>query len=139
MRTLIAFDGSEHALRAIDFVCRHPHILGDRAQVTVVFVTTQSPLRAVAALGAEGSAPLPADAGRTAKPALAKLRECGIEATLADLTGDAGLEICQLASDDSYDLVVIGSHGRGLLKRAVLGSVAERVLTHCKVPALIVR
>lgn len=139
MRTLIAFDGSEHALRAVDFVCRYPHILGDRAQVTVVFVTTTSPLRAVAALGAEGSAPLPAEAERTVRPALEKLRQSGIDATLADLTGDAGLEICQLARDDGYDLVVIGSHGRGLLKRAVLGSVAERVLSHCKVPVLIVR
>ncbi len=139
MRTLIAFDGSEHALRAVDYVCRHPHILGDRAQVTVVFVAPQSPLRAVAALGAEGSAPLPAEAERAAGPALQKLRQAGIEATLADLTGDAGLEICQLASDENYDLIVIGSHGRGLLKRAMLGSVAERVLTHCKVPALIVR
>ena len=139
MRTLIAFDGSEHALRAVDFVCRHPQVLGDRAQVTVVFVTPPSPLRVVAALGAEGSAPLPAEAERTAGPALEKLRLAGIDATLVDLAGDAGLEICQLASDDNYDLIVIGSHGRGLLKRAVLGSVAERVLTHCKVPVLIVR
>jgi nucleotide-binding universal stress UspA family protein len=139
MRTLIAFDGSEHALRAIDFVCRHPHVLGDRARVTVVFVAPQSPLRVVAALGAEGSAPLPAEAERTAQPALEKLRQAGIEATLSDLTGDAGLEICELARDGGYDLIVIGSHGRGLLKRAVLGSVVERVLAHCNVPALIVR
>jgi nucleotide-binding universal stress UspA family protein len=37
------------------------------------------------------------------------------------------------------DLVVIGSHGRGGLSRAFLGSVAEAVLRRSHVPVLVIR
>jgi len=37
------------------------------------------------------------------------------------------------------DLVVIGSHGRGGLSRALLGSVAEAVLRRSRVPVLVIR
>jgi nucleotide-binding universal stress UspA family protein len=38
-----------------------------------------------------------------------------------------------------YDLVVLGTRGRGALSAAVLGSVSHYALNHCKVPVLIVR
>jgi len=139
MRTLIGFDGSEHALRAVEFLCRHPHILGDRAEVTVVFVASPTPLRVVVALGGEVMSPLPVEAERAAQPALAMLRKAGVEPSLTELTGDPGLEISQLARDGNYDLVVMGSHGYGLLNRALLGSAVNRLLAHCTAPVLIVR
>jgi nucleotide-binding universal stress UspA family protein len=37
------------------------------------------------------------------------------------------------------DLIVIGSHGRGGLSRALLGSVAEAVLRRSRVPVLVIR
>ena len=37
------------------------------------------------------------------------------------------------------DLVVMGSHGRSGLKRWVLGSIAEEVLRHSRVPVLMVK
>lgn len=37
------------------------------------------------------------------------------------------------------DLIVIGSHGRGGVKRALLGSVAEGVMRHAPCPVLVVR
>lgn len=139
MRTLIAFDGSEHALRAVEFLCQHPHILGDRAEVTVVFVASPTPLRVVVALGGEVLSPLPVEAERAARPALDALRQAGIEPSVTELTGDPGLEISQLARDGNYDLVVMGSHGHGLLNRALLGSVVNKLLAHCTAPVLIVR
>ena len=139
MRTLIAFDGSEHAMRAVEFVCGHAHILGDRAEVTVVFVAAPTPLRVVAALGSEVSAPVPVEAERAAQPALEALRKAGIEVSLTELTGDAGLELAQFARDGNYELVVMGSHGRGVLKRALLGSAVHKFLAHCAVAVLIVR
>lgn len=41
-------------------------------------------------------------------------------------------------SDSSYDLVVMGSHGRGGLKRAILGSVADTVVRRAPCPVLVV-
>ncbi len=40
---------------------------------------------------------------------------------------------------DSYDVVVMGTHGRTGLKHVLLGSVAERVARHAGCPVLLVR
>ena len=37
------------------------------------------------------------------------------------------------------DVICLGSHGRGGLSKAVLGSVAQTVMTHSKRPLLVVR
>ena len=56
------------------------------------------------------------------------------------LTGTPWHEIAELLrKDESYDLVVIGSHGRTGLKHVLLGSVAERIVRHVPVPVLVVR
>jgi universal stress protein A len=44
-----------------------------------------------------------------------------------------------LEGDRSYDLVVIGTHGRTGLSRVLLGSVAETVVRHAPCPVLVVR
>jgi nucleotide-binding universal stress UspA family protein len=46
--------------------------------------------------------------------------------------------ICQIHSG-RYDLVVLGTRGRGALSAAVLGSVSHYALNHSDVPVLIVR
>lgn len=48
-------------------------------------------------------------------------------------------EIVNAAKDWPADLIVIGSHGRGGLKRALLGSVAEGVMRNAPCPVLVVR
>ncbi len=47
--------------------------------------------------------------------------------------------IVEAASDGSYDLIVIGTHGRTGLARALVGSVAERVVRLARCPVLSVR
>jgi nucleotide-binding universal stress UspA family protein len=53
--------------------------------------------------------------------------------------GSAATEIANAARDWPADLVVIGSHGRGGVKRALMGSVAESVMRHAPCPVLVVR
>ncbi len=48
-------------------------------------------------------------------------------------------EILAAAEDTHADLIVVGTHGRGGIKRVVLGSVAERVVRHSPVPVLTIR
>jgi nucleotide-binding universal stress UspA family protein len=48
-------------------------------------------------------------------------------------------EIVNAAKDWPADLIVIGSHGRGGVKRALLGSVAEGVMRNAPCPVLVVR
>ena len=54
-------------------------------------------------------------------------------------TGVAHREIVDLATDERADLVVIGTHGRSGVDRALLGSVADRVLRLAPCPVLAVR
>jgi nucleotide-binding universal stress UspA family protein len=53
--------------------------------------------------------------------------------------GDPSTEIVQAALDESCDLIVMGSHGRTALERALLGSVAESVLHQAPCPVLTVK
>ncbi|MFC4543735.1 universal stress protein [Halosolutus amylolyticus] len=46
--------------------------------------------------------------------------------------------IADYASDNDIDLVVMGSHGRSGVRRALLGSVTERTLRSTTVPVLVV-
>ena len=53
--------------------------------------------------------------------------------------GSPQTEIVNAAKDWPADLIVIGSHGRGGIKRALLGSVAEGVMRRAPCPVLVVR
>jgi nucleotide-binding universal stress UspA family protein len=47
--------------------------------------------------------------------------------------------IVDAAENEHCDLIVMASHGRGGISAVVLGSVAQKVLTHSKIPVLIYR
>ncbi len=47
--------------------------------------------------------------------------------------------IVEIAKDDDYDLVVIGTHGRTGFSHVLMGSVAEVVVRHAECPVLTVR
>lgn len=53
--------------------------------------------------------------------------------------GAASAEITKAAKDWRADLIVIGSHGRRGISRALLGSVAEAVMRHAPCPVLTVK
>jgi nucleotide-binding universal stress UspA family protein len=52
--------------------------------------------------------------------------------------GDAGPRICQLAREIPADVVVVGSGGRGAMRRALFGSVSSLVVRHAPCPVLVV-
>jgi nucleotide-binding universal stress UspA family protein len=52
---------------------------------------------------------------------------------------DAWQAICQAAERLGADLICLGTHGRGGIARAALGSVAANVLTHTRRPLLLAR
>lgn len=53
--------------------------------------------------------------------------------------GDPRDVICAVAEKLHVDVVVMGSHGHGLIKRAFLGSVSNHCVQNVKCPVLIVK
>ena len=64
-------------------------------------------------------------------------RGVAISGTLTN--GSPREEILRLAKEGNADLIVMGTHGRHGLPRAIMGSVAERVLRTSEIPVLTVR
>jgi nucleotide-binding universal stress UspA family protein len=54
----------------------------------------------------------------------------------SDIVSDA---IIAAAKKQKAELVVMASHGRKGIKRLLLGSETQQVLTHCHVPVLVLR
>lgn len=141
MRILVAVDGSEHSQRTVDFIVRQQAMFAQVSETICLYIETPPPLRGVGALGADPGMPpiAPVDPGQVVGPRLDELRRAGHAPELIVREGDPGVEIAQVARERACDLIVMGSHGRGFFKRAVLGSVASKVLSSCEVPVLLVR
>lgn len=61
------------------------------------------------------------------------------EISIVTRSGDAGEEIIKEAEEGDYDLIIMGSRGRGIFSRAILGSVSNKVLNHLNKNVLIVK
>jgi len=46
--------------------------------------------------------------------------------------------ILRTAEDENCDVIIMGSHGKGILTHTFLGSVAERVLRRSRKPVFII-
>lgn len=53
--------------------------------------------------------------------------------------GEPAEAIVEAARAEHADVLVVGSHGRGTLGRALIGSVSDQVVRHAPCPVLVVR
>lgn len=67
-----------------------------------------------------------------------RAQAAGVRVETSICGGQAAREILQVSRDQSPDLVVIGTHGRGGVEHLLLGSVAEKVLRKAACPVLVV-
>jgi nucleotide-binding universal stress UspA family protein len=77
------------------------------------------------------------DAHRNLQEQSAALREGGVDCTALLVQGATAETIVREADRLNADLIVLGSHGHGAIRRALLGSVSEHVLHHARRPLLI--
>jgi nucleotide-binding universal stress UspA family protein len=68
----------------------------------------------------------------------AALRERGFEVRAALVEGATAETIVEEAERHDARWIVVGSHGKGALKRALLGSVSENVTRHAPCPVVVV-
>jgi len=69
-----------------------------------------------------------------------RARAAGVRATGSVLEGGSVADqLARFAKRQRADLVVMGTHGHGILARALLGSVAERVISRAPCPVMTVK
>jgi nucleotide-binding universal stress UspA family protein len=143
---LIATDGSELAGKAVN----HGMALAKRLDIPVTAVTVTEPwsvleLGRMARHGNQNPIAQFEDMAIVAATSiLDKVKQIanshGISCDVIHVQDQHPAEgIIATAKDKGCDLIVMASHGRRGFDRVLLGSQANEVLTHSKVPALIVR
>jgi nucleotide-binding universal stress UspA family protein len=139
---LVPTDFSESSFRAIDLAVK---LLGGQGQITLLHVGVVPHLVAAEYGIAGASGPLFAQlSAEVNREQVERLRETA-RARVPDALscscfvreGYGPEEIVAQVTEGSHDLVVMGTHGRTGLQRALLGSVTERVVRTCPVPVLV--
>jgi len=136
VKILLPVDGSANSTRCAKYLVKHWP-----ANASVTLVNVDAPLRESIAgrLDTGSIAEFHLENGRAAlKGASRILAKAGHLHDERMLVGDPASEIARLAKQGRFDLIVMGSHGRGLVKSLFLGSVVIKVLSHSLVPVLVV-
>ena len=147
LRAGIAVDGSKFGLAAVKFALRHRDLFGGKARITLLHVVPDFVMPVMADLGGvavptftdqEIKRLQDKDFDKAVVPAQRLFEKAGMSASEMRLTGMPGDEIAAYAKKN-LDVLLVGSHGYGGFKTAVLGSVATRIAAKCDTPLLIVR
>jgi nucleotide-binding universal stress UspA family protein len=96
---------------------------------------------AVDAAGMEG--PVIAKAVDTARDKVRALQtglvDAGLDVEVRVATGDVTDTLLAMAAEAYVDIVIAGTHGKGVLSKLIQGSVSEDIVQHSQVPTLMVR
>jgi nucleotide-binding universal stress UspA family protein len=136
---LVPTDLSEAAEQALDYACELARPLG--AQIHLLNVIS-IPALGVPELGVALTATMIDDLVVENQKALDRLAQTRCTDRLGQVmvqTGDARDVINQVAKDLGIDLIVMGTHGRRGISRALMGSVAETVVRSAPCAVLTVR
>lgn len=139
---LLPVDGSETAQKAVEKAAGLAQAFG--SAVTAIYVIDPYPFTGLGSDFAYGQAEYLSAATVEAKEATeaarATLERAGVKVTTVVIEAHAAWRgIIDTATALGADLIVMGSHGRRGLEKVVLGSVAQRVLSHAHQPVFIVR
>ena len=140
MKILVPVDGSPFTKRMLAYLAAHDEWLGGAHQYTLLHVAPAVPPRAAAVLDkAVLQAHYTEESDKVFKPLRSFFAKQKIAADFVAKVGPAADTIASLAEKAKFDLVMMGSHGHGVLSSIVMGSVVTRVLAGCRTPLLIVR
>jgi nucleotide-binding universal stress UspA family protein len=140
---LLCTDGSDLAIAALR---AGVELLGPDARLVIVAVVAEPDATLLTGSGFAGGVMSSEEYDRLvqaetdeAQRAVAATREAlAVDATETRIVrGDPGTAICALASDLGARAIVMGTRGRGGLKRAVLGSVSDHVVRNAPCPVVV--
>ena len=135
-KILVPLDGSELAAKiipqVIDLAKTH------QAEVTLVHVAYLEYGEASPGIMAEAVTQEAARCAAVLGQIARDMKAQGINVQVECLEGSPAREIINFAKANNMDLIAMASHGKGGLAW-MLGSVAEKVLSHANIPVLIYR
>ncbi len=147
-RILVCLDGSKLAEQIMPYATEEA--IRFRGKLVLLQVV-QEPVAFSPGIPGEASVPIETDtmvertkealnrAGDYLEKLAAPLRKRGIQVKTVAIPGRAGEAILDYANTNSINLITIATHGRGGLRRAVFGSVADHVLRESGLPVLVIR
>ncbi|MCX2725680.1 universal stress protein [Roseibium salinum] len=119
-KVLIAFDGGQSSLKAVDYLARHKLLAG--LPVTLAFA------------GAET-----AEIRKSLESAKATLAAGGFDAAIVIDNGKPEATLARLVEEQHYDLIVMGAYGHSRIRNLIIGSTTTEMVRTCKVPILLMR
>jgi nucleotide-binding universal stress UspA family protein len=131
---LVAVDGSDHSRAALE----HAIELARDQNARLTLITVIPHIAAVAVASSAQIMPLQeACFLETLDEAVAAVpQDLGVVRILA--RGRPSREIAERVAQGDFDLIVMGTHGRGRVGEVVLGSVSREVLHRARTPVLLV-
>ncbi len=140
MKILFAADGSSHTKKALAFLVTHEALLNGTSELHVLNVQTNLPPRVKSVAGRDlVDSYYLSEAEKVLKP-IRKFLDLHPITYRADwVAGNAAVDILKAAKKDKAHMIVMGTHGHGVLGRILMGSVAQRVVAEADLPVLLVQ
>lgn len=140
MNILLAADGSRYTKKALAFLINHVSLLNETDHLHVLHVQQIMPPRVRSVAGKELVMNYhETEAEKVLKPIRKFLDRHGTDYRADWVIGNPATDIVKTAKSEKAHLIVMGTHGHGVLGRLLMGSVAQRVVTGCDVPVLLVK
>ena len=146
MKLLFATDGSAYSKAALEEIANRPYPPKSKVHIIsiidhVILTTNNAPMGALNEYYAEEAKQALKKArviiGNAEK--VLRSRNPGLTITTAIINGSPKSMILEEAEKFGADLIIVGSHGYGAVKRFLLGSVSQAVALHAHCSVEIVR
>lgn len=135
-KILVPIDESRRSKNALDAAVYMGKYLG--ASITVIQTSPNVPFKNVKAL-AKFKSQMKEQAKQALSAAKYYCATKNFSVTTKMTSGDPAIAILDTAHKEKYDLIIMGSSGKGVTKEIILGSVSNFVLHKSKVPVLTVK
>ena len=140
MKVVFAADGSKYTKKALAFLVTHESMVGPEDEIFVLNVQMKMPPRVKRILGSgEVLGYQREEANKVLDPIKKFLDRHALKYRSAWVVGSPADEIVLATRREGAHLLVMGTHGHGLLGRALMGSIAQRVIVDCDIPVLLVK
>jgi nucleotide-binding universal stress UspA family protein len=143
-KIMVAFDGSNDSVKAVDLAAALAHEFG--AELIVVHAFSPPSMIFAGAAGVpmpnypELEDALKEGALKTLSKGVQQANRAGVKARGETLEGSSIVQaLVEFSANEKADLLVVGTRGMSGFKRLLLGSVSSGLVTHAHCPVLVVR